>query len=41
MKKVSKDVEVVVVSKLCHGSTMRVVAGELNLSQSCIQRIKQ
>ena len=41
MRKVSKDVEDVIVSKLCHGSSTRVVARELGLSQSCIQRIKQ
>ena len=41
MRKVSKDVENVVVSILCHGSSTRVVVGELGLSQSCIQRIKQ
>ena len=41
MRKVSKDVKDVIVSKLCHRSSARVVAGELGLSQSCIQRIKQ
>ena len=32
MRIVSKDVEDVIVSKLCHGSSTRVVAGELGLS---------
>ena len=32
MRKVSKDVEDVVVSKLCQGSNTRVVAGELDVS---------
>ena len=41
MRKVSKDVEDVVVSKLCHSSSTRVVAGELGPSRACIQRIKQ
>ena len=41
MRKVSKDVEDVVVSKLCHSSSTRVVARELGFSQSCILRIKQ
>ena len=41
MRKVLKDVEDVVVSKFCHGSSTRVVARELGLSQFCIQRIKQ
>ena len=41
MRRVLKDVEDVVVSKLCHSSSTRVVGGELGLSQSCIQRIKQ
>ena len=41
IKKVLKDVEDVVVSKLCHGSSTRIGVEELNLSQSYIQRIKQ
>ena len=36
MIKVSKDVGGIVVSRLCHGSCMRVVGKELDLSQSCI-----
>ena len=41
MKKVSKEVEDVIVSRLCHCSNTKVAARELGLSQSCIQRIKQ
>ena len=41
MKKVSKDIEDVIVSKLYHVCNTRVVVGELGLSQSCIQRIKK
>ena len=40
MRKASKDIEDVI-SKLCHSSSTRIVAGELGLSQFCIQRIKQ
>lgn len=40
MRKVSREIEDVVVSKLEHGSSTRVVARELGLSQSCVQRIR-
>jgi hypothetical protein len=40
MEKLSKDIEDVVVSKLRHGLSTHIVAKELGISQSCVQRIK-
>ena len=41
MRKLPRDIENVVVSKLLHGCSTRLVAHELGISQSCVQRVKQ